>query len=113
MAPCEAGSKTEILRTCPVPREHPQSVSARGVYAQPPATERALPGWSQEIPRKLGYFVTEKQPTSIAIGWSEPVCGRELHPLKASDFEGALSGQLCHRFADSGAKWGVDWSLPL
>jgi hypothetical protein len=23
-------------------------------------------------------FVTEKQPTSIAIGWREPVCGREF-----------------------------------
>jgi len=27
---------------------------------------------------------TEKQPTSIAIGWSEPVPGREFHLLKSS-----------------------------
>jgi hypothetical protein len=26
--------------------------------------------------RKLCFFVTEKQPTSIAIWWSEPVSGR-------------------------------------
>jgi len=27
---------------------------------------------------------------SIATGWSEPVPGRELHPLKSSAFHGAL-----------------------
>jgi hypothetical protein len=26
----------------------------------------------------------------IATGWSEPVPGRELHPLKSSAFHGAL-----------------------
>ena len=26
----------------------------------------------------------------IAIGWSEPVSGRELHPLESSDFHGVL-----------------------
>ena len=31
---------------------------------------------------------------SIATGWSEPVPGRELHPLKSSAFHGALSRQL-------------------
>src|SRR5437867_4091036 len=30
---------------------------------------------------------------SIASGWSEPVPGRELHPLKSSAFHGALSRQ--------------------
>ena len=31
---------------------------------------------------------------SIATGWSEPVPGRELHPLKSSTFHGALFHQL-------------------
>jgi hypothetical protein len=31
---------------------------------------------------------------SIASGWSEPVPGRELHPLKSSAFHGALFRQL-------------------
>jgi hypothetical protein len=31
---------------------------------------------------------------SIATGWSEPVPGRELHPLKSSAFYGALYRQL-------------------
>jgi len=30
---------------------------------------------------------------SIATGWSEPVPGRELHPLKSSAFHGALLRQ--------------------
>ena len=41
-----------------------------------------------------GLFVTEKHPTAIAIGWSEPVCGRELRPLESSAFHGALLQQL-------------------
>ncbi|MGA7551583.1 MAG: hypothetical protein WBW24_22625, partial [Candidatus Sulfotelmatobacter sp.] len=39
-------------------------------------------------------FITEKQPTSIAIGWSDPVCGREFHPLKSSAVHGALFHEL-------------------
>ncbi|HYU44684.1 MAG TPA: hypothetical protein VEK84_00730, partial [Terriglobales bacterium] len=31
---------------------------------------------------------------SIATGWSEPVPGRDLHPLKSSAFHGALLCQL-------------------
>src|ERR1700751_406782 len=31
---------------------------------------------------------------SIASGWSEPVPGREFHPLKSSAFHGALLRQL-------------------
>jgi hypothetical protein len=31
---------------------------------------------------------------SIAAGWSEPVPGRELHPLESSAFHGALFRQL-------------------
>jgi len=39
-------------------------------------------------------FVAEKQPTSIAIGWSAPVCGRKLHPPKSRAFHGALFQEL-------------------
>jgi hypothetical protein len=35
---------------------------------------------------------------SIATGWSEPVPGRELHPLKSSAFHGALFRQIDHSF---------------
>ena len=35
---------------------------------------------------------------SIATGWSEPVPGRESHPLKSSAFHGALFHQLLIRF---------------
>jgi len=45
---------------------------------------------------------------SIATGWSEPVPGRELHPLKSSAFHGALLRQQrseldCHR--DNECAW--------
>ena len=45
-----------------------------------------LPCCPQENSQKTVLFVTEKQPTSIATGWSEPVSVRELQPLKASAF---------------------------
>jgi hypothetical protein len=32
-----------------------------------------------------------------ATGWSEPVSGRELQPLKATAFRGAVSHQLSNR----------------
>jgi hypothetical protein len=35
-------------------------------------------------------FVTEKQATSIANGWSAPVPVRELHPLKSSAFHSGM-----------------------
>ena len=37
---------------------------------------------------------------SIVTGWSEPVLGWELHPLKSSAFHGALLGQLKPRFSN-------------
>jgi hypothetical protein len=51
-----------------------------------------LPKW--KIPKKTVLFVTEKRPTSIGTGWSEPVCGRQLRPPKCSAFHGALFRQL-------------------
>jgi hypothetical protein len=48
----------------------------------------------RKIPSKTVCFsLTEKQPTSIPTGWSEPVFGRTLHPLKSSAFRGALFRQ--------------------
>ena len=52
---------------------------------------------------------------SIATGWSEPVPGRELHPLKSSAFHGALLRQLnfpgCHNVAVTElwnySKWNI------
>lgn len=44
---------------------------------------------------KTGILLTEKHPTSIANGWSEPVLGRELHPAEVQSlFCGALFRQL-------------------
>jgi hypothetical protein len=40
-------------------------------------------------------FVGEKQPTSIAIGWSEPVPGREMHPLSPAPCSTALFFKNC------------------
>ena len=42
---------------------------------EPPAKEMVPPGCTQLNPQKTGLFVTEKQPTSIAIGRGEPVPG--------------------------------------
>src|SRR5437870_9519111 len=42
---------------------------------------------------------------SIATGWSEPVPGRELHPLKSSAFHGALLRQLTHRLLEYTLAW--------
>jgi hypothetical protein len=60
-----------------------------------------VPAARREIPENCVLFVTEKQPTSIAIGWNEPVCGRELHPLASSDFHGVLFRQSA-RVPDNG-----------
>src|SRR5450755_4814734 len=56
-------------------------------YTHPPATELLPPGWSQGNSQKIVLFVTEKQPTSIDIGW-------RLHPMKSSAFHSALLHQL-------------------
>ena len=55
---------------------------------------------SQESPSRLATLYIESSDSfvasaaaSIATGWSEPVPGRELHPLKSSAFHGALLRQ--------------------
>jgi hypothetical protein len=41
---------------------------------------------------KLHSFVASAV-ASIATGWSEPVCGREVNPLESNTFRGALFQQ--------------------
>jgi hypothetical protein len=69
-------------------------VSGRLQSISPQQRELVPPGWSQRNSQKTEIFVTEKQATSIAITWSDPVSGRELHPLKSSAAHGALLRQL-------------------
>jgi len=47
---------------------------------------------------------------SIATGWSEPVPGRELHPLESSAFHGAL---LRHQSGRFGCKMASDMAVPV
>jgi hypothetical protein len=55
---------------------------------------------------------------SIATGWSEPVPGRELHPLKSSAFHGALFRQFDPELGPRSSLWRkcdrrlVGFSLP-
>jgi len=44
---------------------------------------------------------------SIPTGWSEPVPGRELHPLKSSAFHGALYRQLS---TELGSNSSIVWT---
>jgi integrase len=48
-------------------------------------------------------FVTSAA-ASIATGWSEPVPGRELHPLKSSALHGAL---LRQQRGETASDWGL------
>src|SRR5712664_4778727 len=50
---------------------------------------------------------------SIATGWSEPVPGRELHPLKSSAFHGALFRQLPENTHFSSVTFGTDMSWDI
>ena len=63
--------------------------------------QRSLTLWPARSPSRLATLYTEGSDSfvtsaaaSIATGWSEPVPGRELHPLKSSAFHGALFRQL-------------------
>jgi len=46
-----------------------------------------------ELPVRV-QLVKHSAAASIATGWSEPVPGRELHPLESSALHGALLRQL-------------------
>jgi hypothetical protein len=55
-------------------------------------------------------FVTEKRSTSIAIGWSVPVSGLELHPPKSSGFSRRTFSPTNMRRA---CAWALHAPVPL
>jgi hypothetical protein len=74
--------------------------SAPAIVFSGPA-QRSPTLWPARSPSRLATFYIESSDSfvasaaaSIATGWSEPVPGRELHPLKSSAFHGALFRQL-------------------
>jgi hypothetical protein len=102
--------------------------SAPAIVFSGPA-QRSLTLWPARSPTRQATLSIEGSDSfvastaaSIATGWSEPVPGRELHPLKSSAFHGALFRQLsefsseweshsprgdCFRFADDPGV--IDW----
>jgi hypothetical protein len=73
--------------------------SAPAIVFSGPA-QRSLTLWPARSRSRLATLYTESSDSfvasaaaSIATGWSEPVPGRELHPLKSSAFHGALFRQ--------------------
>jgi hypothetical protein len=74
--------------------------SAPAIIVSGPA-QRLLTLWPARSPSRLATLYTESPDSfvasavaSIVTGWSKPVPGRELHPLKSSAFHGALLRQL-------------------
>ena len=74
--------------------------SAPAIIFSGPA-QRSLMLWPARSPSRLATLYIESSDSfvasaavSIVTGWSEPVPGRELHPLKSSAFHGALFRQL-------------------
>jgi hypothetical protein len=74
--------------------------SAPAITFSRPA-QRSLTLWPARSPSRLATLYIESSDSfiasaaaSIATWWSEPVPGRELHPLKRSAFHGALVQQL-------------------
>ena len=74
--------------------------SAPAIIVSGPA-QRSLTLWPVRSPSRLATLYIESSDNfvasaavSIVTGWSEPVPGRELHPLKSSAFHGALFRQL-------------------
>ena len=73
--------------------------SAPALHFSRPA-QRSLTLWPARSPSRLATLYTESSDrfvasavVSVATGWSEPVPGRELHPLKSS----AFSRRTCNR----------------
>jgi len=73
--------------------------SAPAIIVSGPA-QRSLSLWPVRSRSRPATFSIESSDSfvastavSIATGWSEPVPGRELHPLKSSAFHGALFRQ--------------------
>ena len=74
--------------------------SAPAIVFSGPA-QRSLTLWPARSRSRQATLYTESSDSfvasaaaSIATGWSEPVPGREFHPLKSNAFHGALS-QRC------------------
>jgi len=74
--------------------------SAPAIVFSGPA-QRSLTLWPARSPSRQATLYIESSDSfvasaaaSIATGWSEPVPGREFHPLKSSAIHGALSRQL-------------------
>jgi len=74
--------------------------SAPAIIVSGPA-QRSLTLWPARSPSRQATLSIESSGSfvasvavSIATGWSEPVPGRESHPLKSSAFHGALFRQL-------------------
>ena len=74
--------------------------SAPAIVFSGPA-QRLLTLWPARSPSRHATLYIESSDSfvasaaaSIATGWSEPVPGREFHPLKSSAFHGALFHQL-------------------
>jgi hypothetical protein len=72
--------------------------SAPAIVSGP--AQRSLTLWPARSPSRLATLYIESSDSfvasaaaSIATGWSEPVPGREFHPLKSSAFHGALLRQ--------------------
>jgi len=78
--------------------------SAPAIVVSGPA-QRSLMLWPARSPSRHATLSIESSDSfvasaaaSIATGWSEPVPGREFHPLKSSAFHGALSRQQPNSF---------------
>jgi hypothetical protein len=81
-----------------LPRETVRSAPAI-IFSGP--AQRSLTLWPARSRSRQATLYTESSDSfvasaaaSIATGWSEPVPGRELHPLKSSASHGALFQQL-------------------
>src|SRR5450756_522492 len=86
--------------------------SAPAIVFSGPA-QRLLTLWPARSPSRQATLYTEGSDSfvasaaaSIATGWSEPVPGRELHPLKSSAFRGALLRQLSAHSVVSAVRLG-------
>ena len=83
---------------CGLPCEKVRSAPA--IIVSGPA-QRSLMLWPARSQSRLATLYIESSDSfvasaavSIVTGWSEPVPGRELHPLKSSAFHGALFRHL-------------------
>src|ERR1017187_7057781 len=91
--------RSSLSIDCGLPCEKARSAPAI-VFSRP--AQRSLTLWPARSPNRQATLYTESSDSfvasaaaSIATRWSEPVPGRELHPLKSSAFHGALSRQQC------------------